>query len=225
MIGGIVAQMGGSDCESIGTGVFAQPINTVSSLAYTVIGVFVLGWAFAVSGRERTYRLVFGVLMGSTGIGSVLFHGPQIGTSQFTHDVTFLVTLWFLAVGNLADRFQWSSTRRWTVTVVGSVAVAATLLLSPPTTNVVMVVGVLVLVTSDVLLRRHGRVVSMWFVASFITIGLAVVMFLLGRTGSPLCDPGAFFQGHAVWHLLGAVSLGSYFVGTSHARLDPTQEK
>lgn len=225
MVGVISAQMGGSDCESIGAGVLAQPINTVSSLAYTIIGVFVFGWAFAVSGRERTYRLVFGVLMAFTGIGSVLFHGPQSQGSQFTHDVTFLITLWFLGIGNLADRFAWSSGRRWTATALGSGVIAVTLVLSPAITNMVMVVGVVILVVSDVLLRRQGRALSRWFVASFITITLAVTMFLLGRTGSPFCDPGSLFQGHAVWHLLGAAALGSYFVGTSLARLEPTHKE
>lgn len=225
MIGAIAAQMGGSDCETIGSGVFAQPINTVSSLAYSVIGVFLLGWAFAVSGRERTYRLVFGVLMVSTGIGSVLFHGPQTGGSQFAHDITFLLTLWFLGIANLADRFAWASTRRWTVTAFGAGVVAAALLLSPAITNVVMVLGVVLLVVSDVLLRRAGRALSTWFVVSFIAIALAVAMFLLGRTGSPFCDPDALFQGHALWHLLGAASLGSYFVGTSYARLETTLEE
>ena len=224
MVGAILAQIGRSDCETIGSGVFAQPINTVSSLAYAVTGVLVFGWAFAVSGTERAYRLVFGVAMASTGIGSVLFHGPQSGPSQFTHDATFLLTLWFLGIGNLADRFAWSSARRWTVIALGSGAVAATLLMSPAITNAVMVVGVTVLVVSDVLLRLQGRAASMWFVGSFITIALAVAMFLLGRTGSPFCDPDGLFQGHAVWHLLGAVSLGSYFVGTSRARLETSQE-
>ncbi len=217
--------MGGSDCESIGTGVLAQPINTVSSLAYTVIGVLIFGWAFSVPGRERSYRLVFGVLLALTGIGSVLFHGPQVGVSQFTHDATFLVTLWFLAASNLADLFQWSSARRWAVIVGGSGTIGGALWISPTITNVVMVLGVVALVVSDVSLRRQGRTSSGWFVASLVTILLAVGMFLIGRTASPYCDPDAFFQGHAVWHLLGAISLGSYFVGTSYARLEPAQKE
>jgi len=224
MVGVISAQMGGSDCESIGTGLLAQPINTVSSLAYTVIGVLIFGWAFSVPGKERSYRLVFGVLLALTGIGSVLFHGPQVGVSQFTHDATFLVALWFLAAVNVADRMLWSSARRWAVIAGGSGAIGLVLWLSPTITNVVMVLGVVALVASDVSLRRHGRATSAWFVASFVAIGLAVAMFVLGRTGSPYCDPDALFQGHAVWHLLGAFSLGSYFVGTSLARLQSTEK-
>jgi len=221
MVGAIFTQMGGSDCESIGSGVFAQPINTVTSLAYTVVGVFIVGWAFSVSGRERTYRIAFGLLMAVTGIGSVLFHGPQVGASQFAHDASFLVTLWFLGAANLSDRFAWSATRLWTVIGIGAGAVSVTLVLSPAITNVVMVLAVVTLVVSDVLLRRQGRASSAWFVTSFVAIGLAIAMFLLGRTASPYCDPTALFQGHAVWHLLGTVALGSYFVGTSRARLQP----
>jgi hypothetical protein len=218
MIRVIFAQMGGSDCERLGTGAFAQPVNTVSSLAYTLVGVSIVGWAFAVSGKERTLRVVFGVLLASTGIGSVFFHGPQFGGSQFAHDASFLVTLWFLGSMNLADAYSWASRRRWSVLVVGSIVVFAALGAVPSITNVVMVLGVIILVASDVLGRHRGRESSAWFVASIVAIALAVVVFVLGRTGSPLCDPDSLIQGHALWHVLGAVGLGSYFVATSRAR-------
>jgi len=218
MIRVILAQMGGSDCENLGSGVLAQPINTVSSLAYTLVGGLIVGWAFAVSGRERTLRVVFGLLLALTGIGSVLFHGPQFGGSQFAHDASFLVTLWFLGATNLADGYVWSPTRRWSVFSVGVVIVFAAIGVAPSITNVAMVVGVIVLVASDMIVRRRGRRSSRWYVASIVAIALAVAMFLLGRTGSPFCDPDSLFQGHAVWHVLGAVGLGSYFVATSRAR-------
>jgi hypothetical protein len=32
----------------------------------------------------------------------------------------------------------------------------------------------------------------------------------LGRTASPLCDPDSLLQGHAAWHLLGAVALACW---------------
>jgi hypothetical protein len=41
-------------------------------------------------------------------------------------------------------------------------------------------------------------------------IALGGVAFLLGRTGSPLCDPASVFQWHALWHVLVAAALVAY---------------
>jgi hypothetical protein len=41
-------------------------------------------------------------------------------------------------------------------------------------------------------------------------IALGGVAFLLGRTGSPLCNPASLFQWHALWHVLVAVALVAY---------------
>lgn len=38
--------------------------------------------------------------------------------------------------------------------------------------------------------------------------GAALVAYLAGRTGGPLCDPGSRLQPHAAWHVAGALALG-----------------
>ncbi len=44
--------MGGSDCEHIGRDLLGQPANTLSSLAYVLAGLLILGRA--VAGRPST---------------------------------------------------------------------------------------------------------------------------------------------------------------------------
>ena len=69
----LLAQLG--DCEAIRGGWLAQPVNAWSSLAFSVVGLAIAMSAGAAMGRERIDRLVFGVLLVATGMGSVLFHG------------------------------------------------------------------------------------------------------------------------------------------------------
>ncbi len=215
MLTRIVAQMGASDCEAIGGGIFVQPVNTASSLSYVVVGVMVGVWGLTAEPTRRASRVTFGALLAATGFGSVLFHGPQYALSQMTHDATFLVALWFLVVANLADGLVPSVGRRWAVFGLGAAAIVLLLVAVPGVTNAVMVVTVILLVASDVAARRAGRRSSGWYVASFVAAALAVLLFGIGRTGSPYCDPGSLFQGHALWHALSAVALGAYFVATS----------
>ena len=223
MLTALYQRIGESDCETIGSGVFAQPINAVSSLSFSVIGVAAIWWATRVEGNERVVRIVFGVLMVLTGAGSVMFHGPQGTGSQFGHDVTFLVTVWFVAVINTAEANGWRRSVEWGTFVVGGLVLSLALVLSPGLTNVLMVATVISLVVSDIVLHRRGRLSSWWYVVSLVTIAVAVAMFLLGRTGAPLCDPDSLFQGHGLWHVLAAISLGAYFVATSDSRVTESE--
>jgi hypothetical protein len=223
MLTALYQRIGESDCETIGSGVFAQPINAVSSLSFSLIGLAAIWWATRVEGNERIVRIVFGVLMVFTGAGSVMFHGPQGPGSQFGHDVTFLVTVWFVAVINTAEANRWQRSVEWGTFIAGSIVLSLALVLSPGWTNVLMVATVISLVVSDVVLHRNGRVRTWWYVVSLVTIMVAVAMFLLGRTGAPLCDPDSVFQGHGLWHMLAAISLGAYFVAMSDSRLTESE--
>jgi hypothetical protein len=223
MLTALYQRIGESDCETIGSGVFAQPINAVSSLSFSLIGLAAIWWATRVEGNERIVRIVFGVLMVFTGAGSMMFHGPQGPGSQFGHDVTFLVTVWFVAVINTAEANRWQRSVEWGTFIAGSIVLSLALVLSPGWTNVLMVATVISLVVSDVVLHRNGRVRTWWYVVSLVTITVAVAMFLLGRSGAPLCDPDSVFQGHGLWHMLAAISLGAYFVATSDSRLTESE--
>jgi hypothetical protein len=45
---------------------------------------------------------------------------------------------------------------------------------------------------------------------ALVTFGAAVAVNLLTRTGAPLCRPHSLVQGHAAWHVLTAVALGTW---------------
>jgi hypothetical protein len=43
-----------------------------------------------------------------------------------------------------------------------------------------------------------------------LTLGAAVAVYVLTRTGAPLCRPSSWVQGHGAWHVLTAVAAGSW---------------
>jgi len=216
--------MGDSDCEFVESGLLVQPANAVSSLAYSLIGAAIVVWAFRVSGHNRVVRIAFGVLMVATGVGSVMFHGPQGWGSQFLHDITFLTALLFLAVFNLTAARSKNAAASWVYFIAGAVVLAVSLVVSPGVTNALMIAVVVALVASDVALFRQSVRWTKWYVTGLVASAAAVSMFVLGRTGGILCDPSSTFQGHAVWHVLGAVALGAYFVATTAAREGVSQK-
>lgn len=82
---GLDGQIGGSDCEVIGNGLLAQPVNALTSAVYIATGLAVW-WRMPAEQRWRAGGL-YSLLLVLVGVGSVLYHGPQLPGSQQAHDL------------------------------------------------------------------------------------------------------------------------------------------
>ena len=85
--------LGGSDCEAVGEAVLAQPVNSLSSLAYVAAGAYVL---------RRGGPAGPAVALAAVGVGSVLYHGPMPPGAELVHDAAMVALVG--AVGVLAWR-------------------------------------------------------------------------------------------------------------------------
>ena len=50
-----------------------------------------------------------------------------------------------------------------------------------------------------------------YFWAGFAAYGLATIIWQPSKTDGVLCDPDSLVQGHAIWHLLGAVAMWCFY--------------
>ena len=212
-------QLGETDCEVIRDGFLLQPANAISSLAFSVVGLLIAASAVQAAGHERRVRVVFGALLVLTGVGSFLFHGPQNPGSHFLHDITFLATVWFLAVMNLNDAYGWWEGNGWVAWLGGTGVLGILLIVFPASTNLLTVGIIVALVITDIAIQRKGGIIGAWYVAALVALVIAVGLMIAGRTGSPLCDPDSGLQAHGGWHVFGAVALGSYFMAMSNVRV------
>ena len=215
----LIVAAGDTDCEAFSDGWLLQPVNAVSSLIFSAAGIVIVAWARSVEGHERTLRTIFGIAMVATGIGSFLFHGFDSAIAQFLHDITFLVTIWMLAVINVSEMRGWSREVGWGTVGVGAAAFSVTLMVGPQATNLLTIIVSVALVWADIGLHRRGSARSLWYWAALGFMVLAIAVFALGRTSGPLCDPASILQGHAAWHALSAIAITSYFVATSDVRM------
>jgi phosphoglycerol transferase MdoB-like AlkP superfamily enzyme len=212
-------QLGETDCEVIRDGFLLQPVNAISSLAFSVVGLLIAASAVQAVGHERRVRVVFGALLVLTGVGSFLFHGPQNPGSHFLHDITFLATVWFLAVMNLNDTYGWWEGNGWVAWLGGTGVLGILLIVFPASTNLLTAGIIVALVITDIAIQRKGGIIGGWYVAALVALVIAVGLMIAGRTGSPLCDPDSGLQAHGGWHLFVAVALGSYFMAMSNVRV------
>lgn len=143
------AHVAASDCERIRHARIAQPVNTVSSLAYCASGAWILS-----RGPRSRRRLSLAAMAIAAGLGSVAYHGPGGRAGRLVHDVTAA------ALG-------------------GGIALA---LVRPP---------------SSVARRR----------AAVGCLAAAVAVHATSRTDRVLCRPDSLWQGHALWHVLGAAAV------------------
>lgn len=214
----VVALIQLSDCEAVGGGWLKQPVNAWSSLAFAGVGVALASTVGIVEGRERVTRLGFAALLVATGIGSFLFHGPHPSGAQYFHDASFLAVLWFLIAANLTGAFAVGNRATVIVTLAGIVAIGAALAIADGLTNALAAVLVVALVASDGTMWQRARPDPRWFGLAVAALIVGVGLFVVGRTGSALCEPGSLLQGHGGWHVFAAVFLSAYFLATAPAR-------
>ncbi len=210
-----------ADCERLGSGTFAQPVNAISSLAYLLGGMWILGLARRSPGR-RGELVVFGVAVAANAVGGVLFHGVQWPASRWVHDVAILAVLAFV-VAFAAARILERSTE-WTLRVfaTGLAMLGAVVALFPGMVQALS--GVLAVAAGGTevaeyrhevpALRREGvtaRRLARLSVGA--VLALAATAFLIGRTDAWLCNPSSAFQWHAVWHVLSAGAMALYAYG------------
>lgn len=190
-----------ADCERCREGAIAQPVNTVSSLAYVAAGAAVL-WAERdhPPRPEPTPRQALGWAAVAAGLGSVAYHGPGTGLGRYLHDASLLTLLGTMAV----DDGEALAGREVGPAVLATVPTVAAVLAHPRTSPVAQaaVGGAAAVVGAARAARTGGR--------SLVGLGvlaLGAAAHVLGRSGGPLCRPDSPVQPHAAWHVATAVSL------------------
>jgi heme A synthase len=212
----LAQQIGDSDCELIDAGDFlAQPVNSLTSLAYVAFGIWVISRCKSRSELGRFTPTVFGLLLVAVGIGSVAFHGPQPVGARFLHDfpialaLLFIVSVDLIRLGVLGERkaVRMSLAVAAIVALVTAGAPDIALLLSAPLIGGAVIAEVMVYRRVDRrqpgsrrVLARRGAMVGV--------LAVAGVLNLLGRTDGALCDPDSVLQLHGLWHVLTALIFG-----------------
>ncbi|HEV2760754.1 MAG TPA: hypothetical protein VGV86_14435, partial [Acidimicrobiales bacterium] len=96
----VVAALAASDCERLSGGWWAQPANATSSVAYAVVGVWLLHRAVT-SPASRAFFAATGFGLVAVGLGSVAYHGPQPAWAGAAHDGSIVALLAVLVVRNV----------------------------------------------------------------------------------------------------------------------------
>ena len=193
-----------------------QPANSLSSYGYAFAGFLMIvisqgrGWSSAFHKQAASW---FGMTAIFVGLGSVLLHATLTLWGQFFDVMGMYLVSGFMLVSAVA-RWRNMSDQRSVLLYLGVVgALLAVLYFVPEVRRSLFAIVLLASIAVEMIfartLRREVRV-------SYYLLGIAVkavafTIWNLDQNGI-VCNPQSVFQGHAVWHLLGATSLWCTFL-------------
>ncbi len=199
-------------CEAPREGALVlQPANAWSSLGFVFVGFWIIWGAYALP-RDTAFAqgcaLWFGVTAIVVGIGSVLLHATLTLWGQFYDVLGMYLLSAFVLVYALQRWRDLSNVTSLALYVAACATLIALLWLMPETRRWLFAIVLLLAIVVELVLarpRRPGVRVALFGYGLLANI-VAFAIWVLDNTQT-LCAPDSLAQGHAIWHLLGAVAV------------------
>jgi sterol 3beta-glucosyltransferase len=207
-------------CEAIGDGFIRHPIATWSNLAFVLAGLLILEDVLQSSSsrssllaQRRTYGMVYAVAIVLIGLDSWFYHASLTFVGQWFDVMGMYLLGTFMVLYNVA-RLRPLSSRAFAASyVLFNIALGLSLIVVPELRRYLF--GVLLVVTialEVVIRRRHAtQICTGYFIAAFLIYVIAQIIWTLDLN-HVMCDSGSVLQGHAVWHVLTALSAGLLYL-------------
>lgn len=215
-------------CEAELCSVIVNPADTWSNVAYVALGI----WMIVLARRESNVALaLFGPASIVVGLTSFAYHASYTAFFQFFDFVGMFIFCMTIIAVNAVRLGSVRAGHAWKLGAAGVVALSLAVPLvsqtAVPIQAMVLVLILLILGQEALAARRRvdgaGGVSRRWLGWALALI-VAAAAFSASDVTRSVCDPhDHFYQGHAVWHVLSAASLGAMFLfqrGLARSRSD-----
>jgi hypothetical protein len=208
-------------CEAIHRGTVAQPANTWSSFGFVLIGLLVIGQSEEdvrlrktnLIRSQRAYPRLFGAALILVGLGSAFYHASLTFVGQFFDVMGMYLIASFIILYN-HSRLSPLTGRSFVIYYLLINFILAVILIQyPALRRYIFGFMILAALVPEYRLRSKKTVMinSRFLQAAWGTLFLAFVIWTLDIT-KILCHPTSWLQGHALWHLLGAIAGGFLYL-------------
>ena len=202
-------------CERVGPGLWAEPLNALSNLAFLVAAALVLSRLAAQPARDWP-AIAFAALIAIIGVGSGLFHLFANRWSLLAD--TLPIQLFILGYFALAMvRFLRLA---WLAALAATTAFFFVSLLVEAAARPLIggsagyLPGLIAILTVAALARQQTPESARWLAWAGVTFAVSLTLRTLDQ---PLC-PGLTVGTHFVWHILNAVTLAILVLAAARAR-------
>jgi len=194
-----------------------QPSNTWSAMVFTLIGVLVAG--HALNQLEEQHRLslsfaiIFSIALIVIGVGSAFYHASMTFWGQF-FDVGGMYLLVSFMLVYAWIRLYGLSTVTDAILYIGiNIILFAMLYFVPETRRGLFALALFAGISFELYYAafRKPELKRYWFNYGLLLFAIAYAIWNLD-TNRILCDADSLLQGHAIWHIFGAVSSGMLYL-------------
>jgi len=215
---------GANFCEAARNTFVRQPANTFSNAGFVIAGLLIAWHARNPSGLSRQMSTAIACLVVLLGPGSAAMHATQSELGGHL-DMT---SMYLVSAFALAYALMRSHGTPFVPVFVAGVAFGeiaglwdADLPVVTYAGNVAFGLMLIAAIVLEVRIRRRGEksANAAYAIASLAALVIAFIIWNASKTW--LCDPHSLIQGHAIWHLLGAVS--AYFLYRYYASEENAQ--
>ncbi len=188
-----------------------QPANAWSSFAFVLLGSLILQatrqWDRRTAFPVEAAR-IYGVAATIVGVGSFFLHATLTLWGQFADVLGMYLISGFGLVYGLTRWLRWRQRQSLIVYVLVCAALITSLILFPETRRWLFAIILILALGIELLFARRRRrdVKLSLFLIGIAANALAFAIWILDQTRT-VCAPESFVQGHAIWHILGAVSV------------------
>jgi hypothetical protein len=203
-------------CEAIRDGWIRQPANTWSCLAFLFVALLVLKHTFGRSpdrnpsnplATKRRYGVLYAAALLLIAVGSGFYHASLTFAGQFFDVFGMYLLGTFILLYNLARLRRIPEASITAIHLLLNAALAVLLYTLPEIRRYAFAALLIAALWLELSARRRrgrraeGR--TLWLALASIAIGFAVWILDITRT---LCEKASVAQGHAIWHVAGALS-------------------
>lgn len=194
-------------CEAVRAEGIRQPSNSASSLAFVLVAILIV-----VRAGNKRIAVLFAFTLTFVGIGSAYYHATLTFTAQF-FDVLGMYLVATLALILSIDKVRRLSVAMMVGSYVAINAVLSIVLYDAPGLRR-WIFGFLLIAIIWAELRdrtREGR----YLVRAIVIMTVAFIIWIVDFSRIA-CAPTSIVQGHAIWHILGAVSAWYLYLHYDH---------
>lgn len=194
-------------CEAVRATGIRQPSNSASSLAFVLVAVLVI-----VRGSNKTIAALFALTLTFVGIGSAYFHATLSFTGQF-FDVLGMYLVATLALLMSIRRTRRLGTALLISAYVSMNALLAIVLYTAPEWRRWIFGALLAGIIWAELKDRESRKPYLIRAIAIMTVAFIIWVIDFSRIA---CAPTSIVQGHAIWHILGALASWYLYLHYDH---------
>jgi dihydroceramidase len=206
-------------CESVRPVGIAQPSDTWSNAAFIILGVLVI--ATAAADRKKSadfknfapYGLFYGLLMIVVGLGSMYYHAKLNFLGQFLDNFgmyLIISAIFFYRIKNFIKIKPWLVLLYYALT---NIFLGIIQYIYPETRRYLFALGIILVLITEYQIHKTRQILGNKNLL-FSAIGLFISGFAIwiADITKAFCLPDSLLQGHALWHILTALSAALIFL-------------